>query len=133
MLFWLPYKNRNPEENFNHIIGPPKKNGVPLPLFDYERQVYEALFNPAIFNKRPLTPEERDIFKQRAVDVLSKTPKTKDANIMNEEIRLRKEKLDNIIYPFKVKHVWIKKATGLGITELILRIMLWLAMTKPKW
>lgn len=25
------------------------------------------------------------------------------------------------------KHVWIKKATGLGVTELILRIMVWLA------
>jgi hypothetical protein len=33
---------------------------------------------------------------------------------------------NNIMYPFKDKHLWIKKATGLGITEFIIRIMAWL-------
>ena len=27
---------------------------------------------------------------------------------------------------FKDKHLWVKKATGLGVTELMLRIMAWL-------
>jgi hypothetical protein len=29
----------------------------------------------------------------------------------------------NILYPFKEKHLWIKKATGLGVTEFMLRFM----------
>jgi hypothetical protein len=32
----------------------------------------------------------------------------------------------NVLCPFKEKHLWIKKATGLGITEFILRVMAWL-------
>ena len=34
----------------------------------------------------------------------------------------------NIAYPFKVKHLWVKKATGLGITEFMLRFMAWLCL-----
>jgi hypothetical protein len=33
---------------------------------------------------------------------------------------------DNVMYPFKEKHLWIKKATGLGVTEFMLRFMAWL-------
>jgi hypothetical protein len=29
-------------------------------------------------------------------------------------------------YPFKQKHLWVKKATGLGVTEFMLRFMVWL-------
>lgn len=61
---------------FNHIIGLPKKEGKPCPIFDYEREVFEDLK----FYRR----------------------------------------------------IWIKKATGLGITELMLRIMAWLALTKQE-
>ena len=28
----------------------------------------------------------------------------------------------------KEKHIWVKKATGLGITEFVLRVMAWLAL-----
>jgi hypothetical protein len=35
-------------------------------------------------------------------------------------------KPDNILYPFKEKHLWIKKGTGLGVTEFMLRFMAWL-------
>jgi late competence protein required for DNA uptake (superfamily II DNA/RNA helicase) len=28
--------------------------------------------------------------------------------------------------PFKNKHLWVKKATGLGVTEFMLRIIAWL-------
>ena len=31
---------------------------------------------------------------------------------------------------FKDKHLWVKKATGLGVTEFILRMMAWLCTTK---
>ena len=33
---------------------------------------------------------------------------------------------------FKDKHLWVKKATGLGVTEFMLRLMAWLC-TKDKW
>jgi late competence protein required for DNA uptake (superfamily II DNA/RNA helicase) len=31
-------------------------------------------------------------------------------------------------YSFKRKHLWIKKATGLGISEFMLRFMAWLCL-----
>ena len=55
--------------SFNHVIGLPRKNGQELPLFDYERLLFNTLENH--------------------------------------------------------KHVWIKKATGLGITEFMLRYIAW--------
>jgi hypothetical protein len=35
---------------------------------------------------------------------------------------------DNVLYPFKEKHLWILKATGLGVTEFKLRFMAWLCV-----
>jgi hypothetical protein len=58
---------------FNHAIGLPLKNGQPMPLFDYERMLFDTL----------------------------------QSN----------------------KHVWIKKATGLGVTEFMLRYMAWLCFS----
>jgi hypothetical protein len=34
----------------------------------------------------------------------------------------------NVMYPFKEKHLWIKKATGLGVTEFMLRFVAWLCL-----
>jgi hypothetical protein len=34
----------------------------------------------------------------------------------------------NIAHSFKVKHLWVKKATGLGVTEFMLRLMAWLCL-----
>jgi hypothetical protein len=34
----------------------------------------------------------------------------------------------NVMYPFKENHLWIKKATGLGVTEFMLRFMAWLCL-----
>src|SRR5438874_13731461 len=31
-------------------------------------------------------------------------------------------------YAFKNKHLWVKKATGLGVTEFFLRLMAWLCV-----
>jgi hypothetical protein len=31
-------------------------------------------------------------------------------------------------YSFKHKHLWVKKATGLGVTEFFLRLMAWLCL-----
>ena len=60
--------------DFNHAIGLPEKNGEPMPLFDYEQTLFDAL-------------------QQH-------------------------------------RHVWIKKATGLGVTEFMLRYMAWLCLSK---
>ena len=34
----------------------------------------------------------------------------------------------NIAHSFKEKHLWVKKATGLGVTEFMLRFMAWLCL-----
>ena len=57
----------------NHVIGLPEKDGKKMPLFPYEKIIYDSL-------------------------------------ITNNQ-----------------KCLWIKKATGLGITEFFLRIIVWLA------
>lgn len=69
---------------FNHIVGLPVKNGIEMPLFDYEKKLFDALLIAHCEN-----PLKHD---------------------------------------FKEKHLWVKKATGLGITELVLRIMAWLCL-----
>jgi len=35
---------------------------------------------------------------------------------------------DNVMYPFKEKHLWILKSTGLGVSEFFLRFMAWLCV-----
>jgi hypothetical protein len=61
------------QEDFNHAIGLPQKNGQAFPLSDYEQMLYNELQNH--------------------------------------------------------KHLWIKKATGLGVTEFMLRYMAWLCLS----
>jgi hypothetical protein len=61
---------------FNHAAGLPRKSDVPKPLFDYEKEIYDALQ--------------------------------------------------------QTKYVWIKKATGLGITEFMLRYISWLCLRDDK-
>jgi hypothetical protein len=61
-----------------------RRGGRERPLYDYQKIIYDALFDPDSSN--PL----------------------KDPN--------------------KHRHIWIKKAAGLGITELMLRLMAWLCL-----
>jgi hypothetical protein len=35
---------------------------------------------------------------------------------------------DSVLYPFKEKHLWVKKSTGLGVSEFFLRLMAWLCV-----
>jgi hypothetical protein len=92
--FWIwnteQHKQKHKETKgnccFTCIIGWPKKHGVPKPMFDYEKLLYDALMN---------------------------TTSIKDK--------------------FKDKHLWVKKATGLGITEFILRFMVWLCVYDDKY
>ena len=47
---------------------------------------------------------------------------------MREFYERRKIESEKPAYPFKHKHVWVKKATGLGVTEFMLRFMAWLCL-----
>jgi len=82
---------------FNHIVGLPRKDGTEKPLFEYEKQLYNALMLPGYLNSYPHAKTARDY------------PNT-------------------VLHPFKEKHLWIKKATGLGVTEFMLRFMAWLCL-----
>jgi hypothetical protein len=96
---------------FNHIIGLPRKDGKRKPLFNYEQMLFRALIVPGYLNNYP-------------------SPRVKERNPYGPTyLSLRNQtniSPDNALYPFKVKHLWILKATGLGVTEFMLRFMAWL-------
>jgi hypothetical protein len=95
--FWMWDLTRHKEKGkssrgaccFNHIIGLPKKDGKPKPMFDYEMLLFKSLTEAAYLNS--LTS-------------------------------------GNIAYSFKDKHLFVKKATGLGVTEFMLRFIAWLCL-----
>jgi hypothetical protein len=93
----------------NHILGLPQKNGVPLPLFDYEDVVYRALMIPNYINSKP-------------------TPELLVSHSLAEKKLKNKEKEQQYFHGFKLKHVAILKASCLGITEFVLRFMVWLCL-----
>ena len=79
--FWLwYYKEGNEKEHtihfertnanccFNHILGLPKKNGEEKPFFNYQKQVFKALFDPTYLNHRAPTPEEDSRYTQLLKD-----------------------------------------------------------------
>jgi hypothetical protein len=94
---------------FNHIIGVPRKNGIPQPLWGYQDQIYRALMIPNYLNSKP-------------------TPEYPLSHNLSERKAKEREKENQYLHGFKLKHVWIKKATGLGITEFCLRFMAWLCL-----
>ena len=86
---------------FNDMIGRPQKNGIPQPLWDYQDPIYRALTISGYLNSKPTTGYPL-------------------CHSMTEKKEKEKEKERTYYYDFKLKHVWIKKATGLGITEFML-------------
>jgi hypothetical protein len=78
-------------------------------MYEYERAVYCALTQPSYLNSD---------FKE--IPLVNDTFKAKE-----ERNKLRSQ---IVAHPFKNKYVWIKKATGLGITEFMLRFMVWLCL-----
>jgi hypothetical protein len=89
---------------FNHIIGLPQKNDVDRPMYDYEKIIFDA-FRFQIGKNGVETPQPHLI--------------TQDDN-------------DNNNSSSGSKHPWIKKATGLGISEFMLRFMAWLCLKDDK-
>lgn len=134
--FWIwgkteEHERRRKQMNGNccttHIIGQPLKNGKPQPFWDYQYSVYKALFDNSYFNTRQQTDTERQKYDKLLVgaELMSQSKK---GNIKqgNQDVLAQRSK--ELIHPFKSKHVWVKKFAGAGITELILRIMIWLAV-----
>jgi hypothetical protein len=112
---------------FNHVIGLPQKNGKEYPLFDYEFMVYKALTHYSYLNNRSPTPEEEEKFRLTKIELEQKVSSKKES-IKRAQDDYLKQKSNALIYGFKKKHLWIKKATGLGITEFMLRFMAWLCL-----
>jgi hypothetical protein len=113
---WNSDKHRDAAQNhlnkgwccFNHVIGLPKKDGVEKPLFNYEDVLYRALMIPGYINSKP---------------------NSSNKFLSVQEKRQRETTLkDTYLYDFKLKHLWVKKATGLGVTEFCLRFMCWLCL-----
>jgi len=99
---------------FNDIIGLPKKNGKRYPLFDYEKMLYMALVRPGYLNGKAAHP-------------MSNTPSRYRYGYGESPSQYSRD-LMNVLYPFKEKHLWVKKSTGLGVTEFMLRFMAWLCL-----
>src|SRR5215204_1674127 len=94
---------------FNHIIGLPQKNGIAQPLHDYQDMIYKALMVPGFINSMPTIGP------------------TLSHNLEEKRAKERARKVE-YYHSFKLKHLWIKKATGLGVTEFMLRFMAWLCL-----
>jgi len=64
-------------------------------------------------------------------------PISEKTGLTNPLFDYQKMIVDKIFYEVekdpKNRHVWVKKATGLGITELILRLMLWLCVRDNRY
>jgi hypothetical protein len=56
--FWIWDVKKHKQEDsktkgdccFNHIIGPPTKDGKEKPMFEYEKLLYDSLLTPDFYN-----------------------------------------------------------------------------------
>ena len=95
--FWIWDKARHKASDrvtkgeccFNHIISLPKKDNKEFPLFDYQKSLYRALLEPGYLNNNPKSHSDSD-----------------DLN-------------NNVLYPLKEKHLFMKRAVGLVLAHLI--------------
>jgi hypothetical protein len=121
--FWIWDMEQHKQEDiktkgdccFNHIIGLPKKDGIEKPMFDYESLLYDVLMRPGFMNNNPRPTSDQ--YYHRMFDNYLEARKVQN----------------NITYPFKEKHLWIKEATGLGVTEFFLRLMAWLCLRNDNY
>ena len=121
------YKETKGNCCFNHIIVRPRKNGEEKPFFDYQYSIYKALFNPSFINFRSASPEEAEKYRKLMIEAELKS-QTMTGNIRQTHLDVLAQKGNELIYPFKVKHVAILKASKTGITEFCLRIIAWLCI-----
>src|SRR5919106_1222346 len=93
---------------FNHIIGLPKKAGIQHPLYDYELIIYRCLLQPSYLNSKPISLPAGNTAAE----------KTTKSKLLQEQIYSES----------KCKHAAILKASGLGITELVIRWIIWMCL-----
>jgi hypothetical protein len=71
--FWYWDQRRHKERDritkgdccMQHIIGLPKKDGKEMPIFEYERQLYQALLEPGYLNSYPRGKTDPDYFSNK--------------------------------------------------------------------
>jgi hypothetical protein len=51
-----------------------------------------------------------------------------EPGFLNSSPKLHSVDPNNVMYPFKEKHLWVKKSVGLGVSEFFLRMMAWLCL-----
>jgi hypothetical protein len=51
-----------------------------------------------------------------------------EPGFLNSNPKLHTHDAGNVLYPFKEKHLFVKKAVGLGVSEFFLRLMAWLCL-----
>ena len=112
---------------FNHIISLPVKNNISYPLFDYEGLVIRALMEPYYLNTHLPTEEERSLFHKKIVDAEFKTADKHD-NVRKAHEQVLRERREILVDTKKFRHCAVLKATGLGISELALRWILWMCL-----
>ena len=60
-------------------------------------------------------------------------PKTVSEYPLFDYEKILYDSLMSVDGSFKDKHLWVKKATGLGVTEFMLRMMAWLCTKDNQW
>ena len=93
-------------------MGFAKKDGIEKPFFAYEKELYKALMIPGYLNSNPKSSSP--LHSHPPLHSADSNPNNNNSN--------------NILYPFKEKHLWVIKATGLGISTFMLRFMAWLCL-----
>jgi hypothetical protein len=94
--YWDKSKRDLGLKSFNDVIGLPTRKGAPQQLHDYQHMIEKALLIPSYLNSKLSTkvPVSHHLFEKKASE---------------------REKENKYLHGFKLKHIWIKKATGLGI------------------
>jgi len=109
----------------------PRKGDREFPLFDYERQIFQALEIPAYLNKRLPSKEEEQRFEQLEIEAENRRHEKTHYTKRTLE-NLKQERLRAFIHPQKVGHLLVLKSAGLGLTTFFLRYIAWLCLKDDK-
>jgi hypothetical protein len=126
-------KNRFTPCCWNHLIGLPRKGNKEYPLFDYEKEIIRSLLEPSYLNIRQSTNEDYKWYQEQWKLFEEGKGPYKNESFKAANDRILRERNNRLIYPQKVDHLAIVKATGLGLTTLITRYILWCSMKDDKW
>jgi hypothetical protein len=117
-------------ENYSEIQPLLKLRDKPFWIWDRDghKQADRATKGDCCFNhiiglptkdrvRKPMFDYERELYKALL-----------EPDYFNSNASMRSQDPNNIAHSFKLKHRWVKKATGLGVTEFMLRFMAWLCL-----